>query len=374
MTTAGLRVLGYEEVKHMAPEIYKKLCEVMAQRGGMYPGMDIPEFYAVAEELFTPEEAAVAVIMPRRPSTVATIAQAAGRDEEQVARVLEAMADKGLCSSFVRDGARHYAAVPFVPGIFEFQFMRGTSTDRDRRLARLIHAYKEAVDARRGSQRISFPTARVITVEKTIRPGSTVHTYDQVSSYIEKADHIAVTTCFCRHEGRLLEEEKDCGKPLDVCMQFGPGAQYVIERQMGRQVTKEEALEVLRRSEEAGLVHTSNNLQQGIDFLCNCCPCHCMILKEALSYSEPGEFLSSGFRPTLDPERCVGCETCVGRCPAKALAMNGDVPQLDERRCFGCGVCATGCPSEAIEMVPRPQAPEPPLDRKALAEALFGRR
>lgn len=358
----------------MADEVYKKLCDVMAQRGGMYPGMDIPEFYAVAEELFTPKEAAVAVVMPRRPSTAATIAQAMGGNEEQVAEVLEAMADKGLCSSFIRDGARHYAAVPFVPGIFEFQFMRGTSTERDRRLARLIHAYKEAVDAKRGSQRISFPTARVITVEKTIRPGSTVHTYDQVSSYIAKAERIAVTTCFCRHEGRLLDEEKDCGRPLDVCMQFGPGAEYVIERRMGREVTKQEAMEVLKRSEEAGLVHTSNNLQEGIDFLCNCCPCHCMILKEALTFSEPGKFLSSGFKPTFDPERCVGCETCMERCPAKALAMNGDVPQVDERRCFGCGVCATGCPSEAIEMVARPEAMEPPRDRKALAEALFGKR
>jgi Pyruvate/2-oxoacid:ferredoxin oxidoreductase delta subunit len=358
----------------MAQEVYKKLCDVMAQRGGMYPGMDIPEFYAVAEELFTPEEAAVAVAMPRRPSSAGAIAQAMGREENEVEGILEAMADKGLCSSFVRDGVRHYAAVPFVPGIFEFQFMRGTSTERDRRLARLIHAYKEALDAKRGPHRTSFPTARVITVEKSIYPGSAVHTYDQVSSYIANADHIAVTTCFCRHEGRLLDEAKDCGRPLDVCMQFGPGAQYVIERGMGREVTKEEALEVLKRAEEAGLVHTSNNVQEGIDFLCNCCPCHCMILKEALTHSEPSRFLSSGFRPSIDRERCVGCETCVQRCPAGALSMNGDVPQVDTRRCFGCGVCATGCPSEAIEMVKRPEAAEPPINRKALAEALFGRR
>jgi hypothetical protein len=33
-------------------EGYKKLCQALARRGGGYPGMDIPEFYALARELF----------------------------------------------------------------------------------------------------------------------------------------------------------------------------------------------------------------------------------------------------------------------------------------------------------------------------------
>ena len=38
-------------------EVYKQLLEVMKKRRGGYSGMDIPEFYALVEELFTPEEA-----------------------------------------------------------------------------------------------------------------------------------------------------------------------------------------------------------------------------------------------------------------------------------------------------------------------------
>ena len=38
----------------MSKEIYAKLCETMAKRGGMYPGVDIPEFYELVQELFTP--------------------------------------------------------------------------------------------------------------------------------------------------------------------------------------------------------------------------------------------------------------------------------------------------------------------------------
>ncbi|HID11982.1 MAG TPA: hypothetical protein EYP17_11880, partial [Candidatus Latescibacteria bacterium] len=226
----------------MNPEVsYKRLCQAMEQRGGRYPGMDIPEFYSLAQELFTPEEAEVCAAMPQRPATAILIAEALGRDPREVEDILEAMADKGLCSARVKEGRREYVPVPFVPGIFEFQFMRGTTTERDRRIARLIHAYKEAVDRRTGPPRITFPTERVIPIEKSLHPQARVHTYHQVSYYIDHYEPIAVSTCFCRHEGRLLDEEGHCGKPDDVCMQFGVAARFVIDREIGREVSKEEA-------------------------------------------------------------------------------------------------------------------------------------
>ncbi|MBM4331359.1 MAG: 4Fe-4S dicluster domain-containing protein [Deltaproteobacteria bacterium] len=353
----------------MSDERYRQLCALMAQRGGRYPGMDIPEFYEMTRELFTPEEAALAAALPPKPAPAGVIARETGKKEGEVAELLEAMASKGLCSSFQKDGSRLYMGVPFVPGIFEFQFMRGTRTDRDREIARLIHSYKQAVDAARGPQTITFPANRVIPVGETIRPDSKVHTYNQVSTYIDNYAPIAVSTCFCRHEGKLLDEKSDCGKPDDVCMQFGLGASFVIERGMGRKVNKEEARGVLKKAAEAGLVHASMNTQE-IDFICNCCSCHCMILKTALSQPKPGRVLYSGFQPRIDPDLCTGCEVCVDRCPAKASAMEGNVPEVDGDRCFGCGVCATGCPAEAIVMEEKLGVQEPPLNRKALRAAM----
>jgi ferredoxin len=356
----------------MMEESYKKLCQAMARRGGRYPGMDIPEFYALVQELFTPEEAAVAAIMPPKPTPVSAMAGELGKDEKEAGSVLERMADKGLCSSFAREGIRYYVGVPFVPGVFEFQFIRGTRTEKDRRLARLIHDYKQAVNRTRGPQTITFPSSRVIPVGETLRPASKVHTYNQVASYIDRYDPIAVGTCFCRHEGKLLDEKSDCGMPDDVCMQFGMGAEYVIERGMGRKLSKEEAKEVLRKAAEAGLVHASLNTQE-IDFLCNCCPCHCMILKTVLQQPKPGRVLYSGYRPQVNPDLCTGCETCVERCPSKACTMGEGIPQFDMDRCFGCGVCAVGCPVEAIALEEKPGLPEPPKNRKELREALEAR-
>jgi hypothetical protein len=48
-------------------------------------------------------------------------------------------------------------------------------------------------------------------------------------------------------------------------MQFGMTAPFVIDRKLGRQIPKEEACAILKKSEEAGLVHASIN-RQDIDF------------------------------------------------------------------------------------------------------------
>jgi Pyruvate/2-oxoacid:ferredoxin oxidoreductase delta subunit len=94
--------------------------------------------------------------------------------------------------------------------------------------------------------------------------------------------------------------------------------------------------------------------------ICNCDRWHCGAIKTALAQPKPGRFFNSGFDPRFDPDLCVSCETCIERCPAKALTMGkNDVPEVDLDMCFGCAVCATGCPSEAIVMVNKPDYTEP---------------
>jgi 2-oxoacid:acceptor oxidoreductase delta subunit (pyruvate/2-ketoisovalerate family) len=353
----------------MVEQIYKELMQKFAKRGGRYPGMDIPEFYEMARELFTPEEASIAVALPKGFSTAEQLAETTGRKPEELESTLQKMARKGLCRSGDMGGTEVYNLPPFVPGIFEHQFMRGTKTENDRKLARVIHKYKEAVDAINGMPKISFPPARVIPVDEQIEAGNAIHTYDQMSSYVEKSDPISVCACYCRHEAELLDENDTCGAPNDVCMQFGMGARFVIDKGLGREISKKEAIEILKKSEEAGLVHCSTN-QQDIDFVCNCCADHCIILKAALAQPQPGLALNSGFQPRIDQEECTECELCIENCPSTALALSEDqILLLDLDRCFGCGICATTCPTEAIALVEKAGYPEPPVDHQALREA-----
>jgi hypothetical protein len=49
----------------MEAQVYQELCQKMAKRGGRFPVMDIPEFYVLIKELFTPKEAAVFNAIPK---------------------------------------------------------------------------------------------------------------------------------------------------------------------------------------------------------------------------------------------------------------------------------------------------------------------
>jgi Pyruvate/2-oxoacid:ferredoxin oxidoreductase delta subunit len=354
----------------MRKEVYKQMLEVMKKRRGSYAGMDIPEFYAMVEALFTEQEAEVNNAMPAGPATADDIASQMGRDEGQIKAILEQMADKGLCKTFTDKDTRYYQGAPFMLGIFEYQFMRGTTTARDQKLARLIYAYKEAFNSAEGPTKITFPTTRAITVDRKIQAGNTIHTYDQVQTYIDKYDQISAGACLCRHSAKLRGEDIH-GMPTDVCMFFGRGAEFAVERLGARKLTKEAARGVLDRAEEAGLVHMARNTTEDIEFLCNCDRWHCEVLTGVLKQSRPGLFFNSGFQPAFDPGLCEACETCIERCPSAALTLGeNDVPRADLDRCFGCAVCATGCPSEAIVMETKKDFPVPPKDTQELVAAL----
>lgn len=357
----------------MTQTVYRELLDVMKSRGGPYAGLDIPEFFALVEELFDTEEAEINNALPRKPASVEEIAQKTGRSPEDVWKILERMAGKGLCGVSKASGLVLYRGLPFMPGIFEFVFIAGGESERQKRIARLIQAYKKAYLEARGVEKIDYPLTRVIPVARTIKAGNTIHTYDQVMTYIEKYDFIGVGACYCRQAARLRGEELH-GMPIEVCMWFGEIAENITERLGGRRVSKEEAKEIVDRCEEAGLLHMSRNTTDEIDFMCNCDRWHCEVVGQVLKQPRPGLVFNSGFEPEFDEERCIGCETCLERCPPEALRMSeAALPVVDTDRCFGCGACATGCPQEAISMVNKPGFPLPPKTVRELVRALKSR-
>jgi Pyruvate/2-oxoacid:ferredoxin oxidoreductase delta subunit len=353
----------------MSEEAYRQVGEAMVRRGAQQRSLDLPEYYEMLEVLFTPEEAEVQSAMPDGSFTPDVIARETGRSEEEVTAILEAMADKGLCGSSLREGTRRYFGMPLLPGLIEFQFMRGTTTERDRRIARATRDYRMALEGESTTpRRVTYPGTRVIPVNSKVQAGAAVKTHDQLLAYLENLDPIAAATCFCRQEALLLDENDVCGMPLNVCFTFGRTAQSLIERGIARQLTTEEASGIMEKAEEAGLVHFSSNTQE-IGFICNCCACHCGILDGVLKQPKPAEAVFHAFEPSWDAGLCTLCGTCVDRCPTDALVLgSGLTPDWDGDRCIGCGVCASGCAEGTITLVERAWVSAPPVDRKALGE------
>ncbi len=52
----------------------------------------------------------------------------------------------------------------------------------------------------------------------------------------------------------------------------------------------------------------------------------------------------------IDKNKCIGCKTCVGVCPAMAIKATVDGKcSIDKDKCMGCGTCAAVCPMSAID-------------------------
>jgi NAD-dependent dihydropyrimidine dehydrogenase PreA subunit len=360
----------------MGDHVYEELADALALRGGTMPVVKCPQLFALLEELFTPEEAQLAARMPLGPVTAERLARDTGvSDSEKVKGILEALADKGIAFTIEKNGMRVYTLMLIIPGIFEHQFMKGEVNDRTKRLARLFDDYFAVATERLQKQvRVApgdsagFPFARVISVEQEIPTDVTVHSYDRVSTYIDEAEHIAVSVCYCRHHGELLGDT--CDKPNDVCMTFGPQARYVAERGFGRLISKEEAKRVLDRSEEAGLIHCSSNTGGYVSFICNCCVCHCGILRSIKSGVIPMGAVSS-FVIVVDEDECTGCGSCVDRCQMEALLLDGDAVARKAERCIGCGLCISVCPADALKLELREGALVPPQDQRELRSSLI---
>jgi Pyruvate/2-oxoacid:ferredoxin oxidoreductase delta subunit len=358
----------------MGEKAYERLVDALARAGGAVPVVPSDEFTALISELFSSEEADLASNLPTGLNSLTAIGEHVGRPQEQILPILERMADKGLVFHERRNGLDHYKLMAVLPGFFEFQFMKGGTSERDRRLAGLFRDYfqrawsvAQTVDTR--TLRKITPFARVIPVEEEISAGNEVHPYERVAEYIENAEFISVSTCYCRHHGELLGNP--CDRPKENCMAFGPNARFVAERGYGRLVSKEEAQRILKDAEETGLVHMSSNTAKYIDFICNCCPCHCGILQSFLNMDMPALGAVSAFRLKIDGDSCSQCEACLEQCPTSALALDEDVVRVDRDRCIGCGLCNSVCTEEVLSMERIEEAPAPPLNRKALSEAIL---
>lgn len=53
--------------------------------------------------------------------------------------------------------------------------------------------------------------------------------------------------------------------------------------------------------------------------------------------------------PSVDEEKCEGCEECVEVCPVEVFEMQGDksVP-VNADECLGCESCVEVCDADAI--------------------------
>ncbi|MBA3027243.1 MAG: 4Fe-4S dicluster domain-containing protein [Desulfobacteraceae bacterium] len=352
-------------------DLYDKLADLFNQIG--FGSRKSPELINLLKSLFNEQEAQIALnLSPFAPEPPVKVAERLGKDPDGIAETLDCMADKGLIYASKKGDENWFKTIQLVPGIFELQFMKGEVTDRAIELAKLFDAYAHA-GAREQSQQPVPPSdklpvnfARVIPIEKSVSSDTTVFPYEEIAKYIDAAKDITVSVCYCRHEKRLLD--KGCNFPDDVCLQLGSFSRFVEERGFGRRISKEEAHEIIKKSADAGLIHTASNTMDGIDFICNCCTCCCGILRGVSQFNLPVRTVSSNYEVKIDGELCSACGECVTKCQMAAVSLENESPEINLERCIGCGVCVHHCPTGALTLAPRTDFIKPPANFRELVQ------
>ncbi len=187
--------------------------------------------------------------------------------------------------------------------------------------------------------------------ENTVLPSAIVHHFIDQASFIWQMNF-----CICRSASNCKDYPIDYG-----CLFMGEAARG-INPEWGREVTREEAHEYIRKCGEAGLVHMIgrnkiDTLWLGVGpgerllTVCNCCPCCCLWKMLPDMDSEIGKKIMRlpGVHVEVT-EDCVGCGVCTeGVCFVDAIQVV-DGRAIISDMCRGCGLCVEVCPEGAIEL------------------------
>lgn len=138
-------------------------------------------------------------------------------------------------------------------------------------------------------------------------------------------------------------------------MLTGEIARWAVKHGMARELTYDQAVELLQKTEQDGLVHDGD--PERWDVLCNCCKDCCAVL---VGEAKSGTQLAyrSPFMPQVNEETCNACGACVEPCPAGAIGVD-QVASVNTETCLGCGVCILKCDVDALTLVRRPVAEQP---------------
>ena len=259
-------------------DVYRRLADHLSSLGMGYPfSQDLEE---VLRANFTPMEAEIARVLPNRviplqPTGIEDIMEAVRIPRGELKDILEGLSQRGLLlSAKGKDGRVGYALQQVGFGFPQAFFWKGEDTPHARNMAGLVVKYFNRKVNREAYGSAETKPFRYIPVGETIGLDiQVVYPYHMMERVIQQAKVIAVAHCACRMTAHF--RGRGCEHPTEVCIKFDDLAEHMIERKLAREITKEEALEIIKRSEEAGLVHFVDNAIGDIKHNCNCCGCAC---------------------------------------------------------------------------------------------------
>lgn len=258
----------------------------------------------------------------RKPKSLKEVAARSGRPVEEVEKILFKMAVDGSVKFETEHGEDKYFLELFVPGVMEYMVANKANVEKYPVIAQCFEEYTRKVGSMlAGNVPPGMGVMRVIPIESAIEGDTRRASYEEIEYLLNKHDVFSATDCACRTSMRTIGE--GCGHTIEeMCIQLGPAAEFYIRTGRGRQVSREEAIDLCLQAEKEGLVHQIPNTSGPGNALaiCNCCGCSCFGLRNTTLLRTP-DFSRSNYVATVDRDKCVACGECVENCQVNAATL-----------------------------------------------------
>ncbi|MCR5468502.1 MAG: FAD-dependent oxidoreductase [Lachnospiraceae bacterium] len=324
------------------------LAQKITDRMGVKIDSDAPEYWGL-RCVVTDEMADVALKMNVRQhykfEELCAMNGISKDGEEKFQKLLDDMAYVGIVEydygdKYDKNGpikgaerVREYWVPLFVPGSGEYTNMRPDLMKENPELAQFFERMTYLPLA--GITHLVPPGGggigmHVIPVEKAISMENETMDIEHISYWLKRYEgHIGASICSCRH-GRKTMGEGVADSMESWCIGVGDMADYCRETGKGRDITYEEAMEILQRAEDNGFVHQVTNIDgEGKIFaICNCNVNICNALRTSQLYNTPN-LSRSAYVAHVNKDDCVACGRCVEYCPAGALKLGQKLCKKD---------------------------------------------
>ena len=348
----------------MAHRTPRSSYERLSTRLNLFPQGAAPSdlLYKILALLFSTAEAELVAALPIKPFTAELAARNWKVSVVEAEKILQRLAGRALLVDIRGKDKTEYVMPPPMAGFFEFALMR-TRGDIDQKL--LSELYEQYISVEDDFIRQLFLTGntqlgRVFVLEDSVSSEHALHVldYERATQVIETADEIGVGLCYCRHKRE--HQGKACDAEMDICMTFNTVAASLIRSEYARRVDRHECKDLLHKAWEQNLVQFGENVQNGVNFICNCCPCCCEAMLAAQRFGHEHPVHTSNFIARVETN-CSGCGVCLNVCPVRVISLEPDQADgsgrkqavIDEELCLGCGVCVRNCKINALTMQAR---------------------
>ena len=353
--------------------IYRKLQKRLNRHPVGFPATPGGAEIRLLKHIFTIEQAEVAAHLNHKPEPIASIFPRVKHlieTPEKLGALLFSMVKNGGIEMTTSAGEPRYGTAPLVVGIYELQGQRLTPA-----FLKDFNAYTE--NPRFGLSFLATrpPQMRTIPVGKSLHAGHRAYPFDDVAQLIDRSKGpFVIIECICRKKRTMEGHVCQVTDRKDTCLAMGPLAAQGIVADMGRQISRQEAVDIIENNQKEGLVLQPSNTQQA-DFICSCCGCCCGMLRLQQRLPKPVDFWAANYRVVVDGNACRKCGTCADWCQVGAIRAEKktQIAEVDPTRCIGCGLCAANCPVDALTLRQVSQI-SPPTDRDALHEVIQANR